>query len=788
MSVEIQKFQTILSKLLTTSQKFTDEEFAPNSTVSIGGPYSKFPFRRVSEILDHIAVFADGIDPNDIRQGLLNDAYLLSAIACLAEEPTLIERLFLTEEANRAGLYALWLCDNGVWRPILLDDYLPCRQYSGAYFPAFAQCKAGEIWVPLLEKAYAKIHGSYFNMEAGLCHYAMRDFTGAPIEELYDENDADKLWDFIFNGVNNEYFLACSTELVEDKEEATEGLAKGHSYTILDAREVRSNRGEERLIMIRNPWDTFEWKGAWSNESELWTEELRRQVNYPKDEEEGIFWMNIQDYQKYFPVTWVCKYRKDNNYYSVSFNHTNTNYNVLRIKVPTRQEVTISLNQRDRRFFKNSNHPDYFYSYSRILLGKVEKNGLEYITGNASGFDRNLQATQILEPGTYLLTVEVNWNQNYHRDFNVSFYTDGELKVESLYEVDLLGVQKNIIKSAIDKFESNKTVTNYGKYGDAQIQKTVDCIHGIFYFHYENQSRKKAKLCETIKFSQISNLKICSPFTNDNQFDVTVLPGSDLLVLYKAVLDDYSWGYSASFYIQAISREDEKTPANVYTYIDDPDNKLKIEVNDDYNVYVKENINLTAEEDRTPKQHFVGHTLGRRTEQNRRHHHQQHPVEEFEEDKNQQYDKYYEDTRASAFGHQDQYYYYSNDNRTREERGEKVKSSSIQRDAQSSIGGPKRPKEYPISIMQIGQTNSKKIKYTNFDNADKQLLITSSRPDIILIKEPKINVKAGESIDLRFRFHAPKEPGYYVVKIELRSNKNPNPEEILQFPIDNRSD
>lgn len=387
MSEEIQKFQAILSKLLTTSQKFTDDDFLPNSTTSIGGPYSKFPFRRAGEILDSMTVFGQDIDPNDIRQGQLNDAYYLSALATLAEEPTLIERLFLTEEANRAGLYALWLCENGEWNPIVLDDNFPCRQYQGAYFPAFAQCKQGEIWVPLLEKAYAKAHGSYFNIESGLPHHALRDLTGAPTEELYDEADVDKIWEFVLNGVSNEYFLTCSTELVEDKEEGAEGgLAKGHAYTVLDAREISSQRGSERIVLLRNPWDTFEWKGAWSSESNLWTEDLRAELNYPKDEDPSLFWMNIEDYQKYFPVTWVCKYKKDNNYYSVKLDHSHSpsNHNVLRIVVPTAQEITISLNQRDKRCFKSTIHPDYFYSYSRILLGKVEKNGLEYITGNAS--------------------------------------------------------------------------------------------------------------------------------------------------------------------------------------------------------------------------------------------------------------------------------------------------------------------------------------------------------------------------------------------------------------------
>lgn len=39
-----------------------------------------------------------------------------------------------------------------------------------------------ELWVLLLEKAYAKVHGCYANIEAGLTGNAIRDLTGAPYE------------------------------------------------------------------------------------------------------------------------------------------------------------------------------------------------------------------------------------------------------------------------------------------------------------------------------------------------------------------------------------------------------------------------------------------------------------------------------------------------------------------------------------------------------------------------------------------------------------------------------
>ena len=36
------------------------------------------------------------------------------------------------------------------------------------------------MWVSIIEKAWAKLHGSYYKISSGAAHLAFRDLTGAP--------------------------------------------------------------------------------------------------------------------------------------------------------------------------------------------------------------------------------------------------------------------------------------------------------------------------------------------------------------------------------------------------------------------------------------------------------------------------------------------------------------------------------------------------------------------------------------------------------------------------------
>ena len=97
----------------------------------------------------------------DIKQGILGDKYFLAALAALAERPSRIYRLFLSTKESPFYFYTVRLISQGKWKQIGLDDYFPLLENT----PAFSKSMDNELWFIILQKAWAKIHKNYLQIE-----------------------------------------------------------------------------------------------------------------------------------------------------------------------------------------------------------------------------------------------------------------------------------------------------------------------------------------------------------------------------------------------------------------------------------------------------------------------------------------------------------------------------------------------------------------------------------------------------------------------------------------------
>mmetsp|Transcript_16588 Transcript_16588/g.14426 ORF Transcript_16588/g.14426 Transcript_16588/m.14426 type:complete len:129 (+) Transcript_16588:1395-1781(+) len=124
-------------------------------------------------------------------------------MSVLAEYKPFIKRLFHSKKVSPTGCYSVWLCDSGEWKNIIIDDFVPCYDHGrGVFKPCFTKSKSNDIWVLLLEKAFAKLFGNYHNIDGGHQSEALNALTGAPtkyfkVKEATGIKPLEQLWMFV---------------------------------------------------------------------------------------------------------------------------------------------------------------------------------------------------------------------------------------------------------------------------------------------------------------------------------------------------------------------------------------------------------------------------------------------------------------------------------------------------------------------------------------------------------------------------------------------------------------
>lgn len=290
--------------------------------------------QRVTEIFDKPVFFPQGGAANStaIKQGSLGDCYFLSALATVSGLPGLMEKICVARD-EEVGVYGFIFYQDRGWVSVIVDDMLFTNipKYEsldaaakGIYhedkerFEAIARkgghvltyAKSGtsdETWVPIIEKAYAKLYGCYAHIVGGQTREAVEDLTGGISTELNTRDilNTDKFWKEELCKVNKDRIFACAFDAFDAPEDdywgqapEVQGLHGGHAYAVLRAVEVN----HKRFVIVRNPWGMGEWTGPWSDGSKEWTAEWLKLLPQMKHTfgDDGQFLMEYKDFLKYF--------------------------------------------------------------------------------------------------------------------------------------------------------------------------------------------------------------------------------------------------------------------------------------------------------------------------------------------------------------------------------------------------------------------------------------------------------------------------------------------------------
>ena len=233
------------------------------------GPYldeNSYPWKRATELLENCVIFQDKIEPNDITQGNLGNCYFLSALSSLAKFPELIYKIFRTKQVNQCGYYEIIMFIDGEWQIVIIDDFFPTSSNTGNI--AFTRPNGNELWVILLEKAWAKINGGYINIIGGFSYEPLHVLSSFSTKFFYIEFEND-LFKKVQSNLNENNIMCISTFNIVGAEavelERKFGIIVGHAYSLLNAKEGFFNNKQIQLLQLRNPWGRGEWKGNWSD-------------------------------------------------------------------------------------------------------------------------------------------------------------------------------------------------------------------------------------------------------------------------------------------------------------------------------------------------------------------------------------------------------------------------------------------------------------------------------------------------------------------------------------------
>ncbi|XP_063867203.1 calpain-5-like isoform X3 [Scylla paramamosain] len=335
-----QNYSRLKKECLNRGEKFSDPKFPPHDSTLY---YSKQPpgvitWKRPHEIVDKPQLFIEGASAKDVTQGQLGNCWFVAACATLAGVKELWHKVipdYKDQEYGELhpGIFNFRFWRFGEWVEVVIDDLLPTIEGKLIFTHSKER---GEFWCALLEKAYAKLYGSYEALEGGNLSDALVDLTSGVSAHLDltiggyvdDFEKRKQLFKMMTKEMSEHSLMCCAITTGEtfprphSHEEAemrtNVGLVKGHAYGVTACRKINIGdtglfsifKGAQKVRMVRlkNPWGEREWNGAFSDGSPEWSKvsASERQKLGLTFEDDGEFWMTFEDFLEHFTDLSIC--------------------------------------------------------------------------------------------------------------------------------------------------------------------------------------------------------------------------------------------------------------------------------------------------------------------------------------------------------------------------------------------------------------------------------------------------------------------------------------------------
>nr|XP_060640323.1 calpain-12-like [Anolis sagrei ordinatus] len=309
-----QNYKELKQECLQKKCLFEDPEFEA-SLQSLGydirnpdtWSYSKLSWKRPGDIvtIGRPHFINEGMTLQDVRQFGLGDCWFMAAAACLTLNKELLCRVVPPNQSfaewDYAGIFHFQFWHYGKWVDVVVDDRLPVL--DGELHFAVGN-DSHDFWMPLLEKAYAKLYGSYHAIVGGFLNEAFVDLTGGIGKRIILSDIQSNRFETIKFALEKKSLLGASVLELKDQDS---GLGRRHAYSITGVYKLNIGGREQKLLRLRNPWGETEWTRSWSDWSDKWSSldpAVRNELNV--QEEDGEFWIELDDFTTNFATVDIC--------------------------------------------------------------------------------------------------------------------------------------------------------------------------------------------------------------------------------------------------------------------------------------------------------------------------------------------------------------------------------------------------------------------------------------------------------------------------------------------------